>query len=240
MRNFFCADFDERSELVLLEGPEALHLVQVLRGKVGDTIRLLNGRGLVAIAHIVSMHGKKKNTTVELKVATCDVFSEPVLKPVLYVACPRTVSMEQVIRQAVELGVWRIVPIITEFTVSKPDGIREKWWIAAKEAVKQSRNPWLPEISEPQHFHGALQGAPKVGVVGAVPLNAEQARMETSRVTGELAVWVGPEGGFSETELNALLDEKGPHHYQAIVIGPYILRLETAVVSLLAFLHTQD
>lgn len=143
--------------------------------------------------------------------------------------------MGRIVRQATELGVATIVPILCRYSVSRPaQGATHSWELDAKAALKQSGNAWLPEISPPVAFADALSSSSGPVVYGAVPIADAEAPPEALPGSGDISVWVGPEGGFAAEELRALEEAGG----QPLCVGPHVLRVDTAVCAVLACVYT--
>ena len=155
---------------------------------------------------------------------------------VLYVAPPRNKNMDTVLKSATELGVARIVPVICRYAVSRPDAsAATSWSQTLVTAMKQSGNPWLPELDAPIAFSDALSASDDDGFFGAVPREDDLRTSSLPYTPSRLSLWVGPEGGFSPEEEQALRT-KG---LIPLTVGPWILRVETAVTALLGSLLTQ-
>ena len=151
--------------------------------------------------------------------------------------------MEIILQKSTELGVARIVPVLTEHSVVKlPEDKRaariERWKKIVLSAVKQCRNPWMPEILPIVDFDSATQSCDGldwsfVGSLmdGAVPF--QRALRSHESVLHSVGVWIGPEGDFSAAEHQRLM-ELG---VAPVSFGERILRTETAVVASLAVLN---
>ena len=232
LRCFYCPNL--RTGSVLLPESEALHAAKVLRLSVGDSLTLMDGLGhtATAVVETISRRGS------ELVCKVDEVLQNP--KPLygirLYLAPPRAKIMELVVRFATELGVARITPILCQYGVSKPDGNKESWLQTAIVAMKQSRNPWLPILDEPVVLNAALSSATECSFLGAVPATVTSCSPpspEACRQKG-VALWIGPEGGFSPDEENAIMGQGAC----PLTVGPCVLRVETAVPALLGALYT--
>ena len=237
MRRFYCPSFPQ-SGFTELPADEARHLVTVLRASVGDEITILDGLGNVAGAIIREISGSRKAPKVQVEIDSYESFFENNYSICLYVACPRTKQMELILRQATELGVSEIHPIITEFTVSRPEKNSAKWESILIEALKQSGNPFLPKLFPVEKVSDALtNNAPEFGYYGAVPSESDSKLSFTGQTRSfhRIALWVGPEGGFSVDELKMVrqkvitVNDENLHCYQPKTIGQHILRIETAV-----------
>jgi len=142
--------------------------------------------------------------------------------------------MDQILKQAVELGVWRIVPMACERSVSLPgeDSIAGRWDDLLFEACKQSGNPFLPQVAAPMKFAAAVSDSKNVcGKVffGSPRTGSEETMAEKVSDTG---FFVGPEGGFSPCE-ERLMEESS---FIPLMIGKWTLRVETAAVCGIAVL----
>ncbi len=244
MRRFFCPSFPDRGS-VCLPDEEARHLVRVLRASEGDEIQLMDGKGRLATANVSQISGSRTTPRVTVDIGSYENIFLGSNKICLYVACPRTKQIELILRQATELGVYEIHPIVTEFTVSRPDKNADKWQNVLIEAMKQSGNPFLPKLFPVTSFDKALStDAPDFGFYGAVPTDEDKSSIkvvETDISLHRVAIWVGPEGGFSAGELEALRTKHvdfdnglSQRCYQPMVIGHHILRIETAVTASIA------
>lgn len=217
--------------MVVLPEGEAVHALRVLRLRPGCPMLLMNGKGLSATAELSSESTNHKAVCMVTKVNESIMPSRPI---VLYVAPPHTKVFDLILKSAVELGVSRIVPIICRYSVAKPDGKPEAWQNALISAMKQSLNHWLPELSPSTDFASALDSAPDRGFFGATPREGAAREFSANAVDGgDVAVWIGPEGGFDPEEEQALL-RKG---MTPVTLGQYVLRVETAVPAMLAVCH---
>lgn len=223
MRRFFCQDIPAPGETATLDAAESRHLSQVLRGRSGDRILLLDGRGQIAEAQIVQ--GDKRAALCE--VLNCWLLALPSIGLSIFVAPPRGKAMGRLVRQATELGAARIVPILCERSVARPDS--GNWEAEAREACKQSGNPFLPSIESPIALEAALERWPLPGYVATVPRHGAA---DPPPPIADSALWIGPEGGFTDGEQDRLL-ASGLH---SLIIGPWILRVETALVSCAAWI----
>lgn len=234
IRRFYCPDLTPDSKNIQLPDSESVHALRVLRMHPGDPLMLLNGNGLTAQAVISDDSTGKKAVCAIL---SCENTPHPKPELHLFVAPPHTKAFDLVLKTASELGVASITPIISQFSIAKPDGRPDAWQATLISAMKQSINPWLPRLYEPVSFAKALESCEMPGIFGATPHHGIR-RNQASSSGRALSVWVGPEGGFSPDEENALLAKE----FLPISIGPYVLRVETAVPSLLtaAYLLNHD
>ncbi|MBO7146910.1 MAG: 16S rRNA (uracil(1498)-N(3))-methyltransferase [Lentisphaeria bacterium] len=229
-----CFRYDDLAEchagsVVRLDKEENGHLFKTLRAAPGDHTLLMDGNGLLAEAEVIP--GKE---LVICSIEKKQLPAAPFLH--MYIAPPRRQKMDQILRQATELGVYRIIPMISERSVSLPDqdSVNGRWKEILFDACKQSGNPYLPQVSEPIRFADALKDAQEncerrfFGSVAECPPNEEKEKVLHA------AWFVGPEGGFTREEEQQLLDSGvEPLHF-----GNWILRVETAAVCGLALIHS--
>ncbi len=202
---------------------EAEHLFKVFRASVGDAVDVLDGAGRRGRA--VVEPGKL------LKMETVSFFPPPAKEIHLYCALPRRNKQDDLLKQTTELGVTAIHPVICQRSVAQSEPT-PRWEVLMREACKQSKNPYLPELAAPQDFAASLEEAKSRGltlVYGSVAPAETTAFAEARGV----AYFVGPEGGFSPEEF-ALLEKNGA---AGVNLGPYVLRLETAAVAGIAVLR---
>lgn len=230
VRRFHLPVIPEVGEVVALPPEEARHAATVLRLRAGDELTLLDGAGTVAAAEVAELGGGRRPDMV-CRIVKREVLSPPALRVRLYVAPPRGKTSGLVLRTATELGVWRITPILCEYGVARPEGDKASWRAELVAAGKQSGNAFIPELDAPVAFAAALRQAAEPGVFGAVPRSGSPGEQDLPAV-GELGLWIGPEGGFSATEEEALHASR----LVPLTVGRWILRVETAVPALLGYL----
>ena len=201
---------------------ESNHLFKILRARPGESIRLIDGHGTAGTAVI----GKDRKITLESK----QEIPFPGRKIHLYVAPPRRQKMDQILKAVTELGVYRIVPMTCDRSVAMPDAdSADRQTDLLFEACKQSGNAWLPILEEPVKFSAALAEAKEklpLNVIGSPYEN----RSAFENLPDEIGFFVGPEGGFSEAEEQAMRDAG----FQPMQVGAWILRVETACIAILS------
>jgi len=213
-----------------LAGAAAHHLLHVLRLRTGEEAVLFNGRGTVATAEIT---GFSRNS-VELKLIETTQFPQESGRSVsVATAVPKGDRFRWLVEKATELGVRRLTPIRTSRSVvhpgeSKLDKIRQ----TVIAACQQSRRNWLMQIDPVTSWNEFLgQNCRRQAVLVAHPAG-EQLRRRLPSIVGSspLLLVVGPEGGFTDAEIDdALIAGAIP-----VNLGENILRIETAVVALIA------
>jgi 16S rRNA (uracil1498-N3)-methyltransferase len=207
VHRFFAPALDPGDESVTLPRDEAEHLTRVLRLGPGDTVAVFDGRGHEYLARVVS--AARRDVTVQL-LSRADAAPESTTAIVLVQAVLKTDKMDDVVRDAVMLGVTAIQPIVTrrsEVTVAAlMRGARiERWRRIALASAKQSKRAFLPDISTPLSLeHWLDEPAPDVrlmfvepgAAIGVEPLSA----LRNDKVPATAAVAIGPEGGWDPRE----------------------------------------
>ena len=247
MNRFFVDDpgaFSDRS--VVITGEDVNHVKNVLRLKENDELIVSDGRGR-------DYHCRISGITNEEVVADicdiCDNFSELSTEITLFQGFPKGDKMELIIQKTVELGVTRIVPVMTKRTVVKLDDKKakkktERYNMIAESAAKQSGRGMIPEVTMPVSFAEAVLMAEKLDM-NIIPYEeaegVEYSRNIIKNIKGKksLGVFIGPEGGFAREEVEKALDAGA----SAITLGHRILRTETAgmtVISIIMFELEED
>ncbi|QIN78806.1 RsmE family RNA methyltransferase [Rubrobacter marinus] len=200
-----------------LPAEEAHHLFKVLRARAGETIEVVDGAGRLFLAELGE---GREAVVVEEGSGPADEGAVT-----LYQAVPKGRHMDLVVEKATELGVGAIVPLSTEHGVvrlDRSDGKVERWRRVALAAARQSRRLRVPEVREAVPFAEAVE---EVGAAGVLLHNGRDLPpLESAVGDGAVSLFVGPEGGFGEGELD-LAAKKG---VGLASIGPFRLRSETA------------
>jgi len=214
----------------VLTDAEAHHLGHVLRARPGDEVSLFDGSGAEFLARVVRV-GRAE---IELEVVERkEVDRELPLSVTLGVALPKGDRQRWLVEKAVELGLERLVPLATqrgvaEATPSALNRLRR----TAIEAAKQCGRNRLLVIDEPRPLAEFLQAAPASALRLLAHPDGNALAPALAATDMPPAVWlaVGPEGGFSDDEA----DQSSNSGWQAVSLGPRILRVETATLALLA------
>jgi len=205
-------------------GEDGHHLTRVLRLRVGETVTVADGSGCWRPYGVAAIAA---GATVRLDAAgEPDV--EPVLTPRLAVAFALTKGdkPELVVQKLTELGVDRILPVLSDRSVSRPDpgraaGMVERWQRITREAARQCRRATLPTVEQLTPLaklagHPGLvvaeRGGRPAGGLGPPP-------------GGEILAVIGPEGGLTPEEVAALAP------WGRLGLGPHVLRAETAALA---------
>ena len=212
---------------------DAAHHLKVVRPKPGETIELFDGAGRSRLYRCGA------SVTVPLAAAGELVVAPPSAFQVTLFACVTKGSRwDWTIEKATELGVTRIVPVISDRCIVRIDrreraAKRERWQRIAEDAARQSDAQWLPTIGEAVDFQDSLADVRSCACfVGALTeptpeplLAAVQRRRCAEPNLRSLGLFVGPEGDFTPEELKTLLEIAVPTSF-----GPTILRAETAAI----------
>lgn len=223
---------------VSLPPEEINHLYRVLRLKVGDRIVVADGLGVGRVAKIKELSPQKVLVSLHEPVPS----REPSLKITLFQSLLKGDKMDLVIRQAVELGVSNIVPLITERTIPLQGKERDlkkilRWCKKVRSAAAQCRRLFLPCVEPIQALRSVLPRLEKATTL--VPWEEENSVMigqvlkrpcPQSRV---VFLFIGPEGGFTEAEIEALRSVGA----ETVSLGLRIMRSETAAVAVLAMVQ---
>src|SRR5680860_395443 len=191
---------------VVVEGDEARHAVVVRRIRVGERVVLTDGRGACATCAVTATSKASLTATV----SSVDVTPPPHPRVTVVQAIPKGDRAELAVEVLTEIGVDRIVPWAAARSVGVWRGERAakslaRWRATAREAGKQSRRSWLPEVTELATTAdvAALVEEADLAVVLHEAASAPMSAMSLDGV-GSILVVVGPEGGITDEELTAL------------------------------------
>lgn len=225
-------------ENILLEGSGAHHLITVLRKKIGEEIILFDGDN--AEYHTVINQIDKKRLWLTLKCKK-NINRESPLSIHLIQAISKGDRMDWVVQKAVELGVARITPVITQHGAVKLDAERmakkvEHWQNIAVSACEQCGRNYVPKIEAIVTFSDLFQEKMLESSEKWI-LHPEQGKIPLSpplkKGGNAITLLIGPEGGFSSEEVQKACSAG----YQAMSLGPRILRTETAAITAIAILQ---
>ncbi len=238
MHRCYLPGMNSADSLFTVEGEEARHALKVMRLRVGECCELFDGCGHALRARIVATAG---NSSMQLEAEELLPPMPPVADIVLALAIPKGTNMDLIVQKAVEMGVSRIVPLISERTIVRLDASQAelkaaKWQRTVLEACKQCGTNTLPVVETPQTYAAFLKrtDVPELRLQCAIVPDARPLRevLEAGRAAGaaRVALLIGPEGDFSPAEY-AAGREAG---YAPVSLGPIILRVETAVFMAVA------
>ncbi len=227
---------------VEITGSDYNHIANVLRMKVGEQFSASvrdAGDGKEIFYEIEKIDDK----SVIGKLCFIEEYgNELPSKIYLFQGLPKVDKMELIIQKAVELGAYQIIPMATKRCVvkldeKKADSKVKRWQAIAEAAAKQSKRAVIPEVTKPITMKQAIAMAKDMDVK-LIPYENAKGIAETKRLIDEIkpgqdiAVFIGPEGGFSEEEI-ALCSE---NDIKPITLGKRILRTETAGFTIISWL----
>lgn len=233
MRRFFADSDSFAGDKIVLGKDETRHLRDVLRLAEGDEVAVFDGSGVDYTCVIENM--SKKGTILAVSSKHASPSEESPLSLKMCVALTKGDRFEFVIQKCVELGVAKLVPLITDRCDvklhDKTESKMDRWKKIVIESSKQCGRGVLMQISEPKSFGTLLQSSEKDGMILFSERDGEA--MSDIKSTKELSALIGPEGGWSDDEL-AAAKEAG---VRIITLGGRILRAETAAISIATILQ---
>ncbi|MGP1589852.1 MAG: 16S rRNA (uracil(1498)-N(3))-methyltransferase [Oribacterium sp.] len=248
MHHFFVEPSEIISGTVHITGENYRHLRTVLRAELGEHILISDGTGTDYVCELTEI------TEGELLLRICfrERMHELPAEIHLFQGLPKSDKLELIVQKAVELGAFRIVPLRTQNAVVRLDEKRAgakvmRWRGIAEAAAKQSKRSIIPEVAAPMDFREAIEQAADFdcrmipyenaeGMTALLSVLRDLAQPWDSQRAGKkrIAVFIGPEGGFSRGEIEAAL----AHGVQPVSLGRRILRTETAAITTLSLLMT--
>lgn len=244
MQRFFVEphQIDEAAHQIHVVGTDVNHMSNVLRMKQGEEVWISDG-------------GKK-----EYRCAIEAFSADEVLLHIIYAqepdyelssriylfqGLPKADKMELIIQKAVELGAYEIIPVETKRCVVKLDGKKaakkvDRWQQIAESAAKQSKRMLIPNVHQVLSFKEALKYAESMDI-RLIPYELAKGMQETKEILAaiepgqSIGIFIGPEGGFEEKEVEAAISEGA----KPITLGKRILRTETAGLAILSVLMFQ-
>jgi len=228
MEYYYNENINLSSSEIIIDGDEFKHLIKVLRKSSGDFINITDGKRNIYYSEIVKI---EKNFLVCNVVDKKFNLYEPEKKIILYVAPLRNVNrFEFLIEKIVEIGVFEIVPVITEFTVNKNDFNETRYKRFRKimiSAVCQSQRCYLPVIKNAISFDNLLENTSKeMNRVVYYEFSDKNDSFNYLKDSDTISVLVGPEGGFSKNEVTKLKQ----NNWQFASLGERKFRAETAAI----------
>ncbi|MFA5737100.1 MAG: RsmE family RNA methyltransferase [Candidatus Paceibacterota bacterium] len=193
-------------------------LKNVLRLSYEKKIYLFNNKNQEATVKILEI--KKDN--IKFKILSVQNLEESINTTTLYISLLKKDKFELVVQKATEVGVMKIVPLVTTRTVKQGSKI-ERWKEIAKEASEQSGRLVIPKISEPVLFKEAVLIAKKDNDLNII---FDVGGDKLQKIPDKVGIFVGPEGGFEDTEKD-LANEAG---FSRVGLGNFVLRAETAAI----------
>ncbi len=211
----------------IIEGEEFHHLFRVLRHKKGDKILVFDGNGNEYICEIIDiLHNKaviKRFEKVENREYKFNI--------AIAQALIKKEKFEIFLEKVVEIGVKEIYPFISEYSVVRIEGKKERWQKIILSACKQSHRQIIPKIYQVMKLENIIEISKNYELRLFGSLNSKRSILKFGNFSSAL-VLVGPEGGFSEKEEKLLID----NGFLDFNLGNFILRSETASIISVASL----
>lgn len=222
MDSVYSSALDVDTQQIVADSPLQRHL-DALRLRDGAEVQVVNGRGSLALAVV-----ERTRAEIVLHVQSRRFVERPSPLRLALGLLDHRDRFEFAVEKAVELGVTQFSPLHTDHVqVRKWNG--ERLMSKAIAALTQSGQAWLPQIDEPMTIDAWLQTLPDdESILVGHPSGASIAQV---RADGGVTCCIGPEGGFSQRELDVL---NGDHRAIPIAIGRSRLRAETAAIALVS------
>lgn len=243
MYQFFVAPEQIQGNIIHIIGEDVNHIKNVLRMKPGEEIAVSNG-----IDQKEYRCGIEELLEDEIRCTLRFVKEDGLELPskiYLFQGLPKADKMELIIQKAVELGAFEVIPVAMKRCIMKLDEKKEKnklarWQQIAEAAAKQSKRRVIPQVHNVLSMPEAIKYASTMDL-RLVPYEMAEGMSATKQIIENvqpgqsIAIFIGPEGGFEESEIKACL-ESG---MQTITLGKRILRTETAGFTTIAWLMYQ-
>ncbi len=243
MPRFYLPPEKCREPTLVLTDQEAHHALHVVRVRRDERVTVVDGVGHEFVCEAKELARDKVCLTVTEKRES----PPPTCRVTLLQALPKGKLMEAIIQKATELGAFRIVPLLSERVIAKPDNRdarhkTEKWQTIAIESIKQCGLAWLPKVETPVTPQQFLARKEKfdVALLASLQSDARHPRKYFQNFQGDqgrrpesVCVWIGPEGDFSPAESEAIKTDGA----LPITLGPLVLRTETAAIYCLSILN---
>ena len=239
MYRFFISSEAVTDGALAITGEDVNHAKNVLRMRVGEELEAVDEDRFLYHCRILELTEEEIRCEI-LKKEEPD--SELASSVTLFMGLPKGDKFELILQKAVELGVSEVVPVLTKRTVSRPEpkkaeSKRKRWQAIAEAAAKQSKRAVIPEVGGLVSFAEALKRAGEFDVL-LIPYEQETDISRTRSLLREIpavsriGVFIGPEGGFEPSEVEAAQDMGA----RSLTLGRRILRAETAAIVTLGIL----
>ena len=236
MHRFYHSNPLDLNQIIILDEFSSHHALRVMRVKVDDFLVLFNGDGFEYRGRVSDINKKTINVEILSKEKNN---SESPININLFQSISSNEKMDMVIQKATELGVSSIQPIFTSRSTIKLSLDRTKkrvihWKQVSISACEQSGRSKIPTIKSPIEFDQISEGI-KTNSLNLLlhPDNLEESSNLPNEYSGDINIFIGPEGGFSQDEVLLLKKQNCIN----IKLGPRILRTETAPLAIIAILQ---
>ena len=230
---------DWSNELIVLSPDEAHHVAHVLRGQIGQPLRIFDGQGREAVTEIQEV----KRHRVALKMVQQSAKPRPRVALTLVQALTREQKLDVILQKATELGVSVIAPVLTEHAIQRirpgeEEARLARWRKIVLNAAKQCGTTWLPEVRPLVDLRHFLETSPRhdLFLVASLAIDAKPLRSviesAKARERGTIAFLIGPEGDLTVREDSAARNAGA----FPVSLGDLTLRAETAALYVLSIL----
>jgi len=234
MPRFPIAENQVNNDEAFISGTDYKHVVKVLRLKPGDKITLFDSSSRQYYCKIREI--SKRDVVVDIE-RTEQVNTESPIEITLLQGLPKGDKMDYIIEKATELGVSRIVPVITQRAQIRERDRKKRWDRIALEASKQCGRTKPAIIENTLDFDGAINSYSEKELAVILHVSCEVSAKNyiknSLQAPQSIVLFVGPEGGFTDNEV--LLGNK--MGFMSLGLGPRVLRTETASIAVLSVLQ---
>lgn len=239
MYHFFVSSDQIDGQNIIITGSDVNHIKNVLRMRCGEELLISNGRNADYLCRIWDIG----TDTVRAEILSLDGEGRELpAKLYLFQGLPKQEKMELIVQKAVELGVYQIIPVAARRSVVKLDAKKEeakvkRWNSIAESGAKQSKRSVIPQVTRVMGMEEALRYAGDFDVKlipyeNAHGMAAAKELVEQVRPGMSVGIFIGPEGGFEEKEVEQAMAAG----FHPISLGRRILRTETAGMAVLSIL----
>lgn len=231
-----------KNEAVII-GPDVNHIKNVLRMKPGEKVLLSDGKGTNCFCELTLIEEDRViGAILPEKVEDTEL---PAMVT-LFQGLPKGDKMETIIQKSVELGVHSVVPVetarcVVKLDAKKEEAKRKRWQAISESAAKQSKRMIVPKVEPLMKFKAAIARAKEYDLAiipyedserlsGAGGMALTRTLLGSLRPGARLAVFIGPEGGFSDEEIAFAMEMS----VKPVTLGKRILRTETAGLFVLS------
>lgn len=243
MYSFFVEPSQIQGNDIIITGRDVNHIKNVLRMKIGEELSVSNGMDQKEYRCGIEEY-REDSILCKLRFIREDGVELP-SKVYLFQGLPKADKMELIIQKAVELGVCEIIPVAAKRSVVRLDAKKEagklaRWQGIAEAAAKQSKRRIIPNIHPVMSMKEAVDYASGMDI-RLIPYELAEGMGKTKELISSLhagqtvAVFIGPEGGFEESEITAAIQAG----IEPITMGRRILRTETAGFTILSWIMYQ-
>jgi 16S rRNA (uracil1498-N3)-methyltransferase len=240
MSRFYVPEGNIRKNEITIDGKEAHHIIDVMRLKETDKVVVFDGTGNEYTGFIKGIDPHLKNVSVEV-VRVERPAPESIPEVILAQAIPKKSKMDYIVEKASELGASRVIPLVTERTIVRPDSASskrkvERWRKIAVAAAKQCGRTSIPKITKISTYGEALKNIDQYDLAIMACLSGETVSIRESLAgikAGKIIVFIGPEGDFTDGEIEMFNESNCKH----VSLGQRVLKSDTAGLFVLSVLN---